>query len=227
MSTHRHTPLCSRAILTCHWCRLKQLQNFRPMDYESLRQELALKAPLWRKVSSTESHQDSSTTVVYRMDSVTEWKREEQRIAPHPHLTLQCSLLYVGDYLLPVKPLLTGGLTLFFDLNSGSIALVLLPVCVCVCGNVEVCFLLCYLNDRLCDRKVSACREAVSCLGGQQRGFSTQIRMKDCGRWQKWPYKVKIKIVQCKKKKKKKSFVMDMGQNRSLSSLRYGRLYTL
>ncbi|XP_029314300.1 glutaminase kidney isoform, mitochondrial isoform X2 [Cottoperca gobio] len=43
---------------------------FGPMDYESLQQELALKAPLWKKVSPTESHQDSSTTVVYRMDNV-------------------------------------------------------------------------------------------------------------------------------------------------------------
>ncbi|KAA8588362.1 hypothetical protein FQN60_001556 [Etheostoma spectabile] len=44
--------------------------SFGPMDYESLQQELALKAPLWKKVSLTESHQDSSTTVVYRMDNV-------------------------------------------------------------------------------------------------------------------------------------------------------------
>ncbi|KAJ4933358.1 hypothetical protein JOQ06_030190 [Pogonophryne albipinna] len=36
---------------------------FGPMDYESLQQELALKAPLWKKVAPTESHQDSSTTV--------------------------------------------------------------------------------------------------------------------------------------------------------------------
>lgn len=40
------------------------------MDYESLQQELALKAPLWKKVSPTESNEDSSTTVVYRMDKV-------------------------------------------------------------------------------------------------------------------------------------------------------------
>ncbi|XP_074514506.1 glutaminase kidney isoform, mitochondrial isoform X3 [Sebastes fasciatus] len=46
--------------------------SFGPMDYESLQQELALKAPLWKKVSPTESHQDSSTTVVYRMDKVAE-----------------------------------------------------------------------------------------------------------------------------------------------------------
>ncbi|CAG5865974.1 unnamed protein product [Menidia menidia] len=37
---------------------------YGPMDYESLQQELALKAPLWKKVSPTESDQDSSTTVV-------------------------------------------------------------------------------------------------------------------------------------------------------------------
>ncbi|XP_072252607.1 glutaminase kidney isoform, mitochondrial-like isoform X2 [Leuresthes tenuis] len=44
--------------------------SFGSMDYESLQQELALKAPLWKKVSPTESDQDSSTTVVYRMDKV-------------------------------------------------------------------------------------------------------------------------------------------------------------
>ncbi|XP_008327226.1 glutaminase kidney isoform, mitochondrial isoform X2 [Cynoglossus semilaevis] len=46
--------------------------SFGPMDYESLQRELALKAPLWTKVSPTESHLDSSTTVVYRMDNVNE-----------------------------------------------------------------------------------------------------------------------------------------------------------
>ncbi|XP_076119406.1 glutaminase kidney isoform, mitochondrial isoform X4 [Alosa pseudoharengus] len=45
---------------------------FGPMDYESLQQELALKDSLWKKVSPTESNQDSSTTVVYRMESVGE-----------------------------------------------------------------------------------------------------------------------------------------------------------
>uniref|UniRef100_A0A3P9MWT6 glutaminase n=1 Tax=Poecilia reticulata TaxID=8081 RepID=A0A3P9MWT6_POERE len=49
-----------------------QRHNFGPMDYESLQQELALKAPLWKKVSPTETDQDSSTTVVYRMDKVAE-----------------------------------------------------------------------------------------------------------------------------------------------------------
>ncbi|XP_043988032.1 glutaminase kidney isoform, mitochondrial isoform X2 [Gambusia affinis] len=46
--------------------------SFGSMDYESLQQELALKAPLWKKVSPTETDQDSSTTVVYRMDKVAE-----------------------------------------------------------------------------------------------------------------------------------------------------------
>lgn len=67
--------------LTCCPCRLKQLHNFGPMDYESLQRELTLKAPLWRKVSSTESHEDSSTTVVYRMDTVTKWSAQQ---APPP-----------------------------------------------------------------------------------------------------------------------------------------------
>ncbi|XP_034740494.1 glutaminase kidney isoform, mitochondrial isoform X4 [Etheostoma cragini] len=49
-----------------------QRLSFGPMDHESLQQELALKAPLWKKVSLPESHQDSSTTVVYRMDNVAE-----------------------------------------------------------------------------------------------------------------------------------------------------------
>ncbi|XP_076858489.1 glutaminase kidney isoform, mitochondrial isoform X3 [Brachyhypopomus gauderio] len=46
--------------------------TFGPMDYESLQQELALKDTLWKKVSPTESNDDTSTTVVYRMDSVGE-----------------------------------------------------------------------------------------------------------------------------------------------------------
>ncbi|XP_017568986.1 glutaminase kidney isoform, mitochondrial isoform X4 [Pygocentrus nattereri] len=46
--------------------------SFGPMDYESLQQELALKDTLWKKVSPTESNEDSSTTVVYRMESVGE-----------------------------------------------------------------------------------------------------------------------------------------------------------
>lgn len=39
------------------------------MDYESLQQELALKDTLWKKVSPQECDEDSSTTVVYRMES--------------------------------------------------------------------------------------------------------------------------------------------------------------
>ncbi|XP_076119405.1 glutaminase kidney isoform, mitochondrial isoform X3 [Alosa pseudoharengus] len=50
----------------------RQQHIFGPMDYESLQQELALKDSLWKKVSPTESNQDSSTTVVYRMESVGE-----------------------------------------------------------------------------------------------------------------------------------------------------------
>ncbi|CAB1346706.1 unnamed protein product, partial [Coregonus sp. 'balchen'] len=44
--------------------------TFGPLDYESLQQELALKDSLWKKVVPTECHEDSSTTVVYRMESV-------------------------------------------------------------------------------------------------------------------------------------------------------------
>ncbi|XP_029103053.1 glutaminase kidney isoform, mitochondrial isoform X4 [Scleropages formosus] len=47
-----------------------QRHTFGPMDYESLQQELALKDTLWKKVSPTESNEDSSTTVVYRMEGV-------------------------------------------------------------------------------------------------------------------------------------------------------------
>lgn len=42
--------------------------TFGPMDYESLQQELALKDSFWRKVLPIECNEDSSTTVVYRMD---------------------------------------------------------------------------------------------------------------------------------------------------------------
>lgn len=49
---------------------LKQQHTFGPMDYESLQQELALKDSLWKRVCPTESNEDSSTTVVYRMESV-------------------------------------------------------------------------------------------------------------------------------------------------------------
>ncbi|XP_060733073.1 glutaminase kidney isoform, mitochondrial isoform X3 [Tachysurus vachellii] len=46
--------------------------SFGPMDYESLQQELALKDSLWKKVSATESSEDTSTTVIYRMDQIKE-----------------------------------------------------------------------------------------------------------------------------------------------------------
>ncbi|XP_060033555.1 glutaminase kidney isoform, mitochondrial isoform X5 [Erinaceus europaeus] len=45
--------------------------SFRPLDYESLQQELALKETVWKKVSP-ESNEDVSTTVVYRMESLGE-----------------------------------------------------------------------------------------------------------------------------------------------------------
>ncbi|XP_061081563.1 glutaminase kidney isoform, mitochondrial-like isoform X2 [Conger conger] len=45
-------------------------QPVGPMDYESLQKELALKESLWKRVSPTECNEDSSTTVVYRMESV-------------------------------------------------------------------------------------------------------------------------------------------------------------
>lgn len=44
--------------------------TFGPMDYESLQKELALKDTMWTKVSPTECNEDSSTTVVYRMETV-------------------------------------------------------------------------------------------------------------------------------------------------------------
>lgn len=41
--------------------------SFGSMDYESLQKELALNGILWRKVSTEPNEEDSSTTVVYRM----------------------------------------------------------------------------------------------------------------------------------------------------------------
>lgn len=41
------------------------------MDYEQLQEELALKDTLWKEVSP-ESNEDSSTTVVYRMEGLGE-----------------------------------------------------------------------------------------------------------------------------------------------------------
>ncbi|XP_041499583.1 glutaminase kidney isoform, mitochondrial-like isoform X2 [Microtus oregoni] len=48
-----------------------QRHSFGPLDYESLQQELALKDTVWKKVSP-ESSEDTSTTVVYRMESLGE-----------------------------------------------------------------------------------------------------------------------------------------------------------
>ncbi|XP_026073384.1 glutaminase kidney isoform, mitochondrial isoform X3 [Carassius auratus] len=44
--------------------------TFGPLDYESLQKELVLKDTMWTKVSPTECNEDSSTTVVYRMENV-------------------------------------------------------------------------------------------------------------------------------------------------------------
>uniref|UniRef100_A0A4W3J0B9 glutaminase n=1 Tax=Callorhinchus milii TaxID=7868 RepID=A0A4W3J0B9_CALMI len=46
--------------------------TFGSMNYESLQQELALKEPLWKKVPSESNEEDSSTTIVYRMQSLSE-----------------------------------------------------------------------------------------------------------------------------------------------------------
>ncbi|XP_058249228.1 glutaminase kidney isoform, mitochondrial isoform X5 [Hemibagrus wyckioides] len=54
----------------------EQRHTFGPMDYESLQQELALKESMWKKVSPTESNEDTSTTVIYRMDEVGEHSLE-------------------------------------------------------------------------------------------------------------------------------------------------------
>ncbi|KAE8580063.1 hypothetical protein XENTR_v10024287 [Xenopus tropicalis] len=43
--------------------------SYGPLDYEHLQQELALKDTVWKKVSP-ESNEDSSTTVVYRMEGL-------------------------------------------------------------------------------------------------------------------------------------------------------------
>jgi len=69
LQAHTHTKTEGKRLIF-YSCQLKQQHSFGSMDYESLQQELALKAPLWKKVSPTESNQDSSTTVVYRMDKV-------------------------------------------------------------------------------------------------------------------------------------------------------------
>lgn len=56
--------------LICSPCCSTQPQTFGPLDYESLQKELALKDTVWTKVSPTECNEDSSTTVVYRMENV-------------------------------------------------------------------------------------------------------------------------------------------------------------
>lgn len=56
--------------LICSLCCSTQQHTFGPMDYESLQKELALKDTMWTKVSPTECNEDSSTTVVYRMETV-------------------------------------------------------------------------------------------------------------------------------------------------------------
>lgn len=56
--------------LICSLCCSTQQHIFGPMDYESLQKELALKDTVWTKVSPTECNEDSSTTVVYRMETV-------------------------------------------------------------------------------------------------------------------------------------------------------------
>ncbi|XP_059356434.1 glutaminase kidney isoform, mitochondrial-like isoform X5 [Carassius carassius] len=50
----------------------EQRYSFGPLDYESLQKELVLKDTMWTKVSPTECNEDSSTTVVYRMENVEE-----------------------------------------------------------------------------------------------------------------------------------------------------------
>ncbi|XP_016130036.1 glutaminase kidney isoform, mitochondrial-like isoform X3 [Sinocyclocheilus grahami] len=50
----------------------RQQQNLEPLDYTSLQKELALTDKVWKKVCPAETDEDSSTTVVYRMESVAE-----------------------------------------------------------------------------------------------------------------------------------------------------------
>lgn len=75
--SHAHPHLQAAQDLMYCLCRLKQQHNFGPMDYGSLQRELTLKAPLWRKMLPTESHEDSSITVVYRIDNVTKWNQQQ------------------------------------------------------------------------------------------------------------------------------------------------------
>lgn len=50
----------------------QQQQNLEPLDYSSLQKELALTDKVWKKVCPSETDEDSSTTVVYRMETVAE-----------------------------------------------------------------------------------------------------------------------------------------------------------
>ncbi|XP_056614906.1 glutaminase a isoform X5 [Triplophysa dalaica] len=50
----------------------EQRQILRPMDYTSLQKELALAENLWKKVCPSETDEDSSTTLVYRMKTKAE-----------------------------------------------------------------------------------------------------------------------------------------------------------
>ncbi|XP_058618202.1 glutaminase a isoform X4 [Onychostoma macrolepis] len=52
--------------------RQQQQQNLEPLDYTSLQKELALTDKVWKKVCPSETDEDSSTTVVYRMENVAE-----------------------------------------------------------------------------------------------------------------------------------------------------------
>ncbi|XP_033873630.1 glutaminase kidney isoform, mitochondrial isoform X4 [Acipenser ruthenus] len=60
-----------------------------PMDYESLQQELALKDTVWKKVSP-ESNEDTSTSVVYRMENVATAANERGLVS-------KCSPVYPLD----------------------------------------------------------------------------------------------------------------------------------
>ncbi|XP_065100687.1 glutaminase a isoform X4 [Paramisgurnus dabryanus] len=52
--------------------RQQQQQNLGPMDYASLQKELALDDKVWKKICPSETDEDSSTTLVYRMETVAE-----------------------------------------------------------------------------------------------------------------------------------------------------------
>ncbi|XP_055074705.1 glutaminase a isoform X4 [Misgurnus anguillicaudatus] len=52
--------------------RQQQQQNLGPMDYTSLQKELALDDKVWKKICPSETDEDSSTTLVYRMETVAE-----------------------------------------------------------------------------------------------------------------------------------------------------------